>query len=110
MASAEEQGVKARSTIREVASAAGVSIATVSRVLNGRPDVAPATREAVLRAVRDQRFTTNRNARALSGGRTGLVGVTLPIVEAAYFSHILAGAADALYAQDMRVVLSPTPH
>jgi len=110
MASAEEQGVKARSTIREVASAAGVSIATVSRVLNGRPDVAPATREAVLRAVRDQRFSTNRSARALSGGRTGLVGVTLPLVEAAYFAFILAGAAEALHEQDMRVVLSPTLH
>jgi LacI family transcriptional regulator len=110
MAQPEEHGTRTRSTIREVASAAGVSIATVSRVLNGRPDVAPATREAVLRAVRDQRFTTNRNARALSGGRTGLVGVTLPIVEAAYFAHILAGAAEALYEQDMRVVLSPTLH
>jgi LacI family transcriptional regulator len=110
MAQAEEQGPKARSTIREVASAAGVSIATVSRVLNGRPDVAPATREAVLRAVRDQRFSTNRSARALSGGRTGLVGVTLPIVEAAYFAHILAGAAEALHEQDMHVVLSPTLH
>jgi LacI family transcriptional regulator len=110
MASAEEHGLKPRSTIREVASAAGVSIATVSRVLNGRPDVAPATREAVLRAVRDQRFSTNRSARALSGGRTGLVGVTLPLVEAAYFSEILGGTAEALYEQDMRVVLSPTLH
>jgi len=110
MVQPEEHGARTRSTIREVASAAGVSIATVSRVLNGRPDVAPATREAVLRAVRDQRFTTNRNARALSGGRTGLVGVTLPIVEAAYFAHILAGAAEALYEQDMRIVLSPTLH
>src|SRR5438552_14478338 len=105
-----EQRAKARSTIREVASAAGVSIATVSRVLNGRPDVAPATRDAVMRAVRDQGFTTNRSARALSGGRTGLVGVTLPLVEAAYFSEILAGAAEALYEQDMRIVLSPTLH
>jgi LacI family transcriptional regulator len=107
---AEEQGAKARSTIREVASAAGVSIATVSRVLNGRPDVAPATRDAVMRAVRDQGFTTNRSARALSGGRTGLVGVTLPLVEAAYFARILAGTAEALHEQDMRVVLTPTLH
>jgi LacI family transcriptional regulator len=110
MAQAEEEGLKARSTIREVASAAGVSIATVSRVLNGRPDVAPATREAVMRAVRDQRFSTNRSARALSGGRTGLVGVTLPVIEAAYFASILAGAAEALHEQDMHVVLSPTLH
>ena len=110
MASPEERGIKPRATIREVASAAGVSIATVSRVLNDHPDVAPATRESVLRVVRDQRFATNRSARALSGGRTGLVGVTIPIVEAAYFAHILAGAAEALYEQDMGVVLSPTLH
>ena len=99
-----------RATIRGVASAAGVSIATVSRVLNGRPDVAPETRELVLRAVREQGFTTNRNARALSGGRTGLIGVTLPLVEAAYFGVILSGASEALYEQDMRIVLCPTLH
>ena len=99
-----------RATIRGVASAAGVSIATVSRVLNGRPDVAPDTREAVLRAVREQGFSTNRNARALSGGRTGLIGVTIPLVEAAYFGVILSGASEALYEQDMRIVLCPTLH
>src|SRR2546429_7225819 len=110
MASAEEQGLKPRTTIRGVGSAAGVSSATVPRVLTGRRDVAPATREAVLRAVRDQRFSTNRSARALSGGRTGLVGVTLPVIEAAYFASILAGASEALHEQDMHVVLSPTLH
>jgi len=99
-----------RATIRGVASAAGVSIATVSRVLNGRPDVAPETRELVLRAVREQGFSTNRNARALSGGRTGLVGVIVPRVEAAYFGVILSGASEALYEQDMRIVLCPTLH
>ena len=99
-----------RATIRGVASAAGVSIATVSRVLNGRPDVAPDTRDAVMRAVREQGFSTNRNARALSGGRTGLIGVTVPLVEAAYFGIILSGASEALYEQDMRIVLCPTLH
>src|SRR5438128_11860045 len=105
MVQPEEHGARTRSTIREVASAAGVSIATVSRVLNARPDVAPATREAVLRAVRDQRLTTNRNARPLSGGRTGLVRVTLPIVEAAYVAHSRPGRAEALYDQARRTVL-----
>jgi LacI family transcriptional regulator len=99
-----------RATIREIASAAGVSIATVSRVLNGRPDVSDETREAVLRVVRSSGFSTNRSARALSGGRTGLIGVTLPIVEAAYFAFILSGASEALYEQDMRMVLCPTLH
>jgi LacI family transcriptional regulator len=87
-----------------------VSIATVSRVLNGRPDVAPDTRKTVLRAVRDLRFTTNRSARSLSGGRTFLVGVTLPLVDAEYFSRILAGTVDALYEHDLQVVLASTLH
>src|ERR671931_2311716 len=97
MARIDGNGEQARATIREIARAAGVSIATVSRVINGRPDVAPETREAVLRVVRDHGFSTNRSARALSGGRTGLIGVTLPIIEAAYFAAILAGASEALY-------------
>jgi LacI family transcriptional regulator len=99
-----------RATIRDIADAAGVSTATVSRVLNGRPDVSPVTREAVLRVVDEQGFSTNRSARALSGGRTGLIGVTLPMVHVEYFSRILWGASEALYEHDMRIVLCPTMH
>lgn len=97
-------------TIREIADLAGVSIATVSRVLNGRDDVADETREAVRRIIRENGYTANRNARGLSAGRTGLVGVLVPLVFPAYFAEILAGAAEALYEQEMRVVLSPTQH
>jgi len=104
------QGEPGRATIREIANAAGVSIATVSRVLNDRPDVSPATREVVLRVAREQGFSMNRNARALSGGRTGLIGVTLPMVHVEYFSRILWGASEALYEHDMRTVLCPTMH
>jgi LacI family transcriptional regulator len=97
-------------TIRDIARLAGVSIATVSRVLNDRPDVSGETREAVLEVVRRLGFSTNRSARALSAGRTGLVGVTLPIVHAQYFAFILSGASEALYEQDMRAILCPTLH
>jgi LacI family transcriptional regulator len=97
-------------TIRDIARLAGVSIATVSRVLNDRPDVSDETREAVLEVVRRLGFSTNRSARALSAGRTGLVGVTLPVVHAQYFSSILSGASEALYEQDMRAILCPTLH
>ena len=99
--------VRVRSTIRDVASAAGVSIATVSRVLNGRPDVAADTRETVLRAVQDLGFTTNRSARSLSGARTFTVGVRVPLIDE-YFSGILGGAADALHEQDIQFVLGLT--
>jgi LacI family transcriptional regulator len=99
-----------RLTIRQIADLAGVSIATVSRVLNGRGDVSAETREAVSRIIRENGYTANRSARGLSAGRTGLVGVLVPLVYPAYFSAILAGAAEALSERDLRVVLSPTGH
>jgi LacI family transcriptional regulator, galactose operon repressor len=99
-----------RLTIRQIADLAGVSIATVSRVLNGRNDVAAETREAVTRVIRENGYTANRSARSLSAGRTGLVGVLVPLIYPAYFSSILAGAAEALSELDLRVVLSPTGH
>ena len=105
-----DQKFRGRATIRDIADLAGVSIATVSRVLNDRPDVAPGTREQVLQVVRAQGFQTNRGARALSSGRTGIVGLTLPLVNDAYFGRILFGASEALYEQDMRIQLCPTLH
>jgi LacI family transcriptional regulator len=97
-------------TIREIADLAGVSIATVSRVLNGRDDVSAETRELVRKVVQEHGYTVSRSARGLSAGRTGLVGVLVPLVYPVYFSAILSGAAEALYEQDMRLLLSPTGH
>jgi LacI family transcriptional regulator len=99
-----------RVTIREIADLAGVSIATVSRVVNGREDVSAETRELVQRIVRERGYMANRSARGLSAGKTGLIGATVPLVHAAYFSFLLSGAAEALYEQDMRLVLCPTMH
>src|SRR3954468_18189521 len=68
----EEQSIRAgrssRVTIREVADAAGVSIATVSRVINERADVSVETRDLVQRVVREHGYTPNRNAQKLSAG------------------------------------------
>ena len=97
-----------RTTIRQIADQAGVSIATVSRVLNGRGDVSDETRDLVSRVIRENGYTANRNARGLSAGRTGLVGVVVPLVFPAYFAYILAGAAEALFERDLQIVLSPT--
>jgi LacI family transcriptional regulator len=99
-----------RVTIRQIADLAGVSIATVSRVVNGRGDVSDETRELVQRIVREHGYSVNRTARGLSAGRTGFVGVTVPKVAPVFFSSILSGAAEALYEQDMRIVLCPTEH
>jgi LacI family transcriptional regulator len=99
-----------RMTIRQIADLAGVSIATVSRVLNGRGDVSDETRDLVTRVIRENGYTANRSARGLSAGRTGLVGILVPLVYPAYFSAILAGAAEALSERDLQIVLSPTGH
>jgi LacI family transcriptional regulator len=99
-----------RPTIRDIASMAGVSIATVSRVLNERPEVSPETRARVLEVVSEQGFSARWSARALSNGNTGLVAMTIPVVHAEYFANILSGVAEALHERDMRIVLFSTQH
>ena len=101
---------RGRTTIRDIADLAGVSIATVSRVLNDRPDVAPDTRETVLQVAREHGFNRNRGLRPLGRGRTGFIGLTLPLIADAYFGPILSGASEALYEEDMRIILAPTLH
>jgi LacI family transcriptional regulator len=99
-----------RATIRDIAAASGVSVATVSRVLNNRNDVAPTTRARVLRAIHEEGYSANRIARGLSGRGTGLVAVTLPQTRSSYFSVLADSVADALYEHDLRAVLCPTRH
>ena len=61
-------------TIKDIAAMAGVSVTTVSRVLNHRPDVNPATREKVEKIIREYNFVGNKNARGLK--QTGeVIGV-----------------------------------
>jgi len=64
-------------TIEEVAKAAKVSAATVSRVLNGSAKVSPAKEKAVRKAVAKFGFTPNATARRLAGGRSGLIALLM---------------------------------
>ncbi len=90
--------------IKDVAARAGVSTATVSHVLNGKRKVQPATREAVLNAVRELGYTQNANARTLATGRSDLFGLLIsdlrnpffPDVAAAFQEQSLLHNADAL--------------
>src|ERR1700730_9866047 len=71
----ETKKVKGTLTIYDVASRAGVSIASVSRVLNGQGSTRADTRERVLQAVRELSFVPDGAARALSNGLKEVVGV-----------------------------------
>src|SRR5205814_5647085 len=97
-----------RRATRQVAELAGASSATVARVPNGRAAGSDGTRDRVSRVIRETGYTANRSARGLSAGRTGLVGILVPLVYPAYFAGILAGAAEALSEQGLQIVLSPT--
>lgn len=75
-----ERRQKRIGTIREIAKAAGVSTATVSRVLNTPDQVKPANREAVLRVVEQMDYVNDGMARALAGGRTMTIGLVIPTI------------------------------
>jgi LacI family transcriptional regulator len=100
---------KHRVTIREIADLAGVSIATVSRVVNNRDDVASDTRQLVRRVLREHGYAGKRNARGASAVSNDLViGLVVPRVHRVYFSAILAGVVETLHEEDIRFVLAPT--
>jgi len=78
-------------TIKDVARRANVSVATVSRALNGHDNVANAVRERVHSAARELRYTPHHAARSLSSRRTETVGVVLPDLHGEFFSELMRG-------------------
>ena len=88
-----------RTTMKDVANRAGVSTATVSRVLSSGPsvpNVTPSTRARVLRVCRELRFHTNPVARALRRRRTGLVAVIVRDLADPFNSLVLKGIDQAI--------------
>lgn len=82
-------------TIRDVAKAARVSTATVSRVVNGHPRVAPEMASRVMAAVEQLGYRPSATARRLVTGRTGLVGVVVPDLSNPFFHGVLKGLTAA---------------
>ena len=76
------------STIREVARLAGVSPATVSRVMNGTANVDSDKRQRVEQAIRESGFLPNKLARALFKNSSGLIGLIIPNIENPFFPVI----------------------
>ncbi|HLU59454.1 MAG TPA: LacI family DNA-binding transcriptional regulator [Pseudonocardia sp.] len=84
------------STIRDVAEAAGVSIATVSRALHGLPRVSEETRRRVLAAAAELRYVASPSAASLASGQTNAIGVVAPFVNRWYFAVIVHSAEERL--------------
>ncbi|MEV1001154.1 LacI family DNA-binding transcriptional regulator [Nonomuraea sp. NPDC050202] len=93
-----------RVTIRDVARKAGVSVATVSRVLGGDYPVLAATRNKVMRAVRELDYVPNAHARALSAARPGAIAIVVNTIAVPYYALIAQGVEDQA-AQEGRLSL-----
>ncbi|TYL53978.1 LacI family DNA-binding transcriptional regulator [Agromyces mariniharenae] len=92
-------------TLSDVARLAGVSLATASKAINGRDQVAPATRRRVIEAAEQLSFSPNQLARSLIAGRTGTVGLLTSDLEGRFVIPILMGAEDAFGAGQVNVFL-----
>lgn len=91
--------------IDDVARAAGVSTATVSRALSGRGPVSTATRDRVLAAADRLGYVVSAAASSLATGRTRAVGVVVPFLDRWFFSTVLSGISDALVRRGYDITL-----
>lgn len=98
----------ARVSIRDVATLAGVSPATVSRVLNGNESVAPEHRAEVFTAVKKLRYRPNRLARNLRRQGADMIGVVVTDIENPHFAEMVRAAEDEAYRRGYRVLLCNT--
>jgi len=93
-------------TIRDVARRAEVSVASVSRALNGLDNVSQETRARVEEAARELGYVPHAGARSLSLAKTNAIGVVLPALHGEFFSEIVRGMDDVASARDYFLLLS----
>lgn len=97
-----------RITMHDVAKEAGVSLMTVSRVVNEKEDVSPVTRQKVIEVIRKLNYRPSSIARGLATQRTGTLGVVVPDISNPFFSSIVRIAEEEAYSQDYSVFLGNT--
>lgn len=93
-------------TIYDVAREASVSMATVSRVVNGNPNVKPATRKKVLECIERLGYRPNAVARGLASKKTTTIGVIVPDISKSYYSELSRGIADIATMYEYNIILS----
>ncbi|WP_224925521.1 catabolite control protein A [Bacillus pumilus] len=93
-------------TIYDVAREANVSMATVSRVVNGNPNVKPTTRKKVLEAIDRLGYRPNAVARGLASKKTTTVGVIIPDISSIFYSELARGIEDIATMYKYNIILS----
>jgi len=97
-----------RVTIADVAQAAGVSMMTVSRVVNKSGPVSEATRQRVLSTIEEMGYRPSGLARSLATKRTGTIGLVVPDIANPFFAGIAKGVEQVAYAERYNVFLGNT--
>lgn len=92
-------------TIRDVAKYAGVSVATVSRVLNNNNYISEETKNKVLNVINEIGYIPNQVARSLYKKESKLIGVIVPTIEIPYFAEIVYSIEKNLEALDYKILL-----
>lgn len=97
--------------LKSLADKLGMSKTTVSRALNGYPEVSEVTRERVLRAAQESGYQANPMARSLAVGRSNVLGTIYPLLPAdlgdAMFLEVVGGMSEALEQQRMNFIIAP---
>lgn len=93
-------------TIYDVAREANVSMATVSRVVNGNPNVKPATRKKVLDVIERLQYRPNAVARGLASKKTTTVGVIIPDISNIFYAELVRGIEDIATMYRYNIILS----
>ena len=94
-------------TINSVATYAGVSKKTVSRVLNNEPNVSPATREKVLKVFKELDYTPNPIARGLARNRSFIIGCLYDNPSKSYITRVQSGALEACHKHNYNLLIHP---
>jgi LacI family repressor for deo operon, udp, cdd, tsx, nupC, and nupG len=95
-------------TLKDVAERAGVSIKTVSNVVNGYAFITPATRERVQRAIAETGYRPNLGARNLRKGRTGFIVLAVPELDNPYFAELTGLVITAAHRRQWTVLVEQT--
>jgi len=94
--------------LRQVAALAGVSIKTVSNVINDHPHVTAATRAKVEQAIRQLDYRPNLYARSLRGGRSNVIALAIPILDSPYFAEVARSVVGAAARRGWTVFIDET--
>ena len=92
-------------TIYDIAKKLNITAATVSRALNGNPNISEKTRQTVLAAAKEMNYKQNKLALALKSGKSNHIGVIVPRINTNFFGSVIRGIEEELNAKGYNIII-----